>query len=41
MVFIVSTVGEGSGFLLGVTDGGRSFVVGVGDGRVVSGDGGQ
>ena len=40
-MFIVSTVGEGSGFLLGVTDGGRSFVAGVGVGRVVSGDGGQ
>ncbi len=41
VVFPVITVGEGSGFLVEVRDGGKSFVVVVGDGRVVGGVGGQ
>ena len=41
VVFTVSTVGEGSGLLVGVRGEGRSFVVGVRGGRVVVGGGGQ
>ena len=41
VVFTVSTVGEGSSLLVRVRGRGRCFVVGVGDGRVVGGGGGQ